>query len=196
MAPSHYLNQWWNIDNWTLGNKLQWNLNWNLYNFIQETTFENVIWKMAAILSGLQNSMPLIAMAANQVGATRLPAPGWLATWNLNSQKFKIKCWCVNYRKYILQRHFKMLFFFFSTENVCILIKMSFKFVPIGIDHMSALMIPMCIGYKYWASLVWTTWTPMSTVPKKAVKTLITHSPLCTNQAKLSLYFNLFCLNV
>ena len=26
MAPSHYLNQCWNIVNWTLGNKLQWNL--------------------------------------------------------------------------------------------------------------------------------------------------------------------------
>ena len=26
-APSHYLNQCWNIVNWTLRNKLQWNLN-------------------------------------------------------------------------------------------------------------------------------------------------------------------------
>ena len=30
-APSHYLNQWWNIVNWTLGNKLQWNLILYLY---------------------------------------------------------------------------------------------------------------------------------------------------------------------
>ena len=37
--------------NWTLGNKNQWNLNRNLYIFIQENAFENVVWKMAAILS-------------------------------------------------------------------------------------------------------------------------------------------------
>ena len=49
--PSHYLNQCWNIVNWTLGNKIQWNLNRNSYIFIQENTFENVVWKMAAILS-------------------------------------------------------------------------------------------------------------------------------------------------
>ena len=38
----HYLNQCWNIVNWTLGKKLQWNLNRNLYIFIQENAFENV----------------------------------------------------------------------------------------------------------------------------------------------------------
>ena len=37
--------------NWILGNKLQWNLNRNLYIFIQENVFENVVWKMVAILS-------------------------------------------------------------------------------------------------------------------------------------------------
>ena len=50
-APSHYLNQWWNIVNWTLRNKLQWNFNRNLIIFIQENPFQNVVWKMAAILS-------------------------------------------------------------------------------------------------------------------------------------------------
>ena len=38
------------IVNWTLGNKLQWNLNWNLYIFIQQNVFENVFRKMATIL--------------------------------------------------------------------------------------------------------------------------------------------------
>ena len=33
-APSHYLYQCWNIVNWTLGNKLHWNLNRNLYIFV------------------------------------------------------------------------------------------------------------------------------------------------------------------
>ena len=50
-APSHYLNQCWNIVNWTLRNKLQWNLNRNSIIFIQENAFENVVWKMAAILT-------------------------------------------------------------------------------------------------------------------------------------------------
>ena len=49
--PSHYLNQCWNIVNWTLRNKLQWNLNRNSYIFNQENAFENVVWKMVAILS-------------------------------------------------------------------------------------------------------------------------------------------------
>ena len=46
--PSHYLNQCWKIVNWTLGKKLKWNLNQNLYIFMQENAFENVVWKMAA----------------------------------------------------------------------------------------------------------------------------------------------------
>ena len=51
MAPSHYPNQCWNIVNWTLRNKLQWNFNRNYNIFIQENTFESVICKTAAILS-------------------------------------------------------------------------------------------------------------------------------------------------
>ena len=45
-----YLNQCWNVVNWTLGNEFEWNLNWNIYIFIQEHAFENVFWKMASIL--------------------------------------------------------------------------------------------------------------------------------------------------
>ena len=33
ISPSHYLNQCWNIVNWTLENKFQWNLNQNLFSF-------------------------------------------------------------------------------------------------------------------------------------------------------------------
>ena len=51
LVPSHYLNQCWNIVSWTPRNKLQWNSNRNSYIFIQENPFENVVWKMAAILS-------------------------------------------------------------------------------------------------------------------------------------------------
>ena len=51
IGSDNYLNQCWNIVNWTLGNKLQWNLNRNSYIFIQENAFKNVVWEMAAILS-------------------------------------------------------------------------------------------------------------------------------------------------
>ena len=50
-TPSHYLNQCWNIDNWTTGNKFQWNHNQHLYIIIQENAFENVVRKLTAILS-------------------------------------------------------------------------------------------------------------------------------------------------
>ena len=43
--------QCWNIVNWTLRNKLQWNLNRNSYIFIRENAFKNVVWKKVAILS-------------------------------------------------------------------------------------------------------------------------------------------------
>ena len=59
MALSHYLNQWRNIVNWTLRNKLQWNFNWNLNIFIQENAFEHVICEMASILSWPQCFNPL-----------------------------------------------------------------------------------------------------------------------------------------
>ena len=36
---------------WIFGNKFQWNLGRKLYIFVQENAFENVVWKMAAILS-------------------------------------------------------------------------------------------------------------------------------------------------
>ena len=49
-APSHYLNHSWNIANWTLRNRPQWNLNPNLNIIIQENAFESVLCKMAAIL--------------------------------------------------------------------------------------------------------------------------------------------------
>ena len=52
--PSHYLNQCWNIVNWTIENKLQWNLSRNLYVFIQENASENVVCELAFILSRSQ----------------------------------------------------------------------------------------------------------------------------------------------
>ena len=50
-APSHYLNQCWNIGNWTARNKIQWNFNWNSNIFIQENAFQSIVWEMVAIFS-------------------------------------------------------------------------------------------------------------------------------------------------
>ena len=50
-GASHYLNQCWIIVNWTLRNKLQWNLNPNSNVFIQENAFESVVCETVAILS-------------------------------------------------------------------------------------------------------------------------------------------------
>ena len=50
-APSHCLNQCWNVANWTLWNKIQWNLNHKSCIFTHENAFENVVGKMAAIFS-------------------------------------------------------------------------------------------------------------------------------------------------
>ena len=42
MVQSHYLNQWWILINWTIQNKLHWNLNRNLSIFIKENAFGNI----------------------------------------------------------------------------------------------------------------------------------------------------------
>ena len=58
LAASHYLNQCWNIGNWTLRNKFQWNFDRNSNILIQENEFESVVCKMVAILSGPQCVKP------------------------------------------------------------------------------------------------------------------------------------------
>ena len=59
MAPNHYLNQCWNILNWTLRNKLQWNDNRNTNIFIEKKIHLNsllpiwcraIIWTNANLL--------------------------------------------------------------------------------------------------------------------------------------------------
>ena len=65
-APSHCLKQCWNIVNWTLRNKLQWNFNQNTKLFIHENASENILCKKAAILSRGRwvNLLPLDQMAS------------------------------------------------------------------------------------------------------------------------------------
>ena len=51
-VPSHYLNQWWNIVNWSPRIKLQLKFSRSSHIFIQENAFENVIWEIAAFCPG------------------------------------------------------------------------------------------------------------------------------------------------
>ena len=53
-APSHYLNQCWNIISSNIRNKLTWNLNRNSNTFINKNAFKFVVCEMADILSWIQ----------------------------------------------------------------------------------------------------------------------------------------------
>ena len=75
MAPSHYLNQCWNIVNCTIGNTLQRNLNQNWYPFIQENAFEPVVCEMAAIF--LSASMCELRWKWDRNGLIRFNTRNW-----------------------------------------------------------------------------------------------------------------------
>ena len=49
--PSHYLNQCWNVVICTLGNKFQWNLNQNLYIFINKANLRDLIAATGLVIS-------------------------------------------------------------------------------------------------------------------------------------------------
>ena len=51
MTPFMHLTQCWNIADWTLSNKFQWNLDHNTIFFIEENAFENVVSKISTISS-------------------------------------------------------------------------------------------------------------------------------------------------
>ena len=74
-APNHYLNQCWNIANWTLGNKLLWNFKRIPCIFIEENVFECVVSDMAAICLGLNVLKPL------KIKLWLLPGMPWLVTF-------------------------------------------------------------------------------------------------------------------
>ena len=84
LSPSHYLNQCWNIVNWTLRNKLQWNFNWNLNILIQENPSENVVWKMLAILSQPQ----CVKNLATPLHLCCSPQNGSCPNYNTSTTKF------------------------------------------------------------------------------------------------------------
>ena len=49
--PSHYINQWWVVVNWTLRNKRQWDFNQSTKLFIKQSAYQNIVCEMAALLS-------------------------------------------------------------------------------------------------------------------------------------------------
>ena len=80
LSPCRYQvikpNQWWNIVNWTPRNKLQWNIDLNSYNFIQENAFQNVVYKWQPYCLGLNV-------------LNRVCHPGWNTHPSLGS----LQCW-------------------------------------------------------------------------------------------------------
>ena len=67
-GPSHYLYQHRTIFNRIPSNKRQCNFNRNSYIFIKKNPFENVVWKMAAILSRPQSAKYLLCKARCDIG--------------------------------------------------------------------------------------------------------------------------------
>ena len=59
-APSHDLNQCWDIINWVLRNKLQWKFHRNSYIAIQGNAFENVVSIIAFIPSRPQRGRVIV----------------------------------------------------------------------------------------------------------------------------------------
>ena len=82
-APSHYLNQCWNIVNWTLGNKLQWHFILNSYIFIQQNAFGNDVCKMPANLSGPQYVHKGTEDCSYFAHTKTIPCPALIISMNL-----------------------------------------------------------------------------------------------------------------
>ena len=70
-APNHYMymRQYGIIVKWIPGSTLQWNLNRNWDIFVPDSEFENVVWKIAAILSRPQ----CVELAFSKESKTPLP---------------------------------------------------------------------------------------------------------------------------
>ena len=61
-APSHYLNQCWNIVDCTLVNKLHWNLNCNLFRFIKRNAFGSVLASVCEDPDGVSPNLAFFMM--------------------------------------------------------------------------------------------------------------------------------------
>ena len=92
-GASHYLNQCWNIVNLAIWNKLQWNLKRNWYIFIQENAFENVVRKLAAILSPPQCIKYLVSNRVKKIIQFYLSYTPYFL-WKAKHEGFCITVYC------------------------------------------------------------------------------------------------------
>ena len=87
LSSNQYLIQSWNIVDWTLRNKHQWDFNQNAYISIRENSFQNVVCVMASTLSRDQHAQwvndPLLS---NNATFSRQPS---LSYKELNLSKLK-----------------------------------------------------------------------------------------------------------
>ena len=154
-ALSHYLSQCYNIVNWTLRNKIQWNLTQNSYIFIQENAFENVVWKMADILSRLQYIRPF----RTSFGETQ--CDDCLNQYVFeNIDRILFRAQCVNTLRmrqngpHFPNDIFKCVSLY---ENVWISIKISLKFVPkVPINNIPALGSDNGLAPSRRQAIIWT----------------------------------------
>ena len=76
-TPSHYLNQCWDIVNWTLRNKRLWNFDQNK-KIIQENASENIVCEKVIILSRGRWVKPCLLMNISVV--SMIPPSWWRVT--------------------------------------------------------------------------------------------------------------------
>ena len=109
LSPGQRQAIFWNIVNWTLRNKLQWDLNQNSYILIQENAFENVFQKMLASLSRpqcvnlssassahIQNSDLVITIPADGLAPNGArPSAGTVMTTKIDTFSLKL-LWLLN----------------------------------------------------------------------------------------------------
>ena len=72
-VPSRYLSKCWYVVNWTIGNKLQWNLNRNAHIFIEENPFEMSSAKSRPFCIGLKCTISMIRHKTWWVNIPDLP---------------------------------------------------------------------------------------------------------------------------
>ena len=80
-APSHYLNQCWDIIDWILRNKLQWNFNQNSYIFIQENAFKLSSGKCRPFCLGLNVLNGAWIWSSLRLQMSHQETQYWLKTW-------------------------------------------------------------------------------------------------------------------
>ena len=101
LAPSYHLSQCLNVVYYTHSNKLQLNLNRNSYISSHENTFENVVWKVSAILSWPQYvyGVNIEFMCGRRIGRTLGQTNGrwrWRCSPLRHRTRSHVQCWNIN----------------------------------------------------------------------------------------------------